>query len=102
MANKLDRRDTYRFSADHLGPLATILLRLAEQVRRSRGPRLTNTVPVHIGGRDVTLFGFGDLAIYLEIRTPGVTSLYLVVDRLNLPDWFVRPTGTWFELLDLD
>jgi hypothetical protein len=63
---------------------------------------LTNTVPVRIGGRKATLFGFGDLMIWLEIRVAGLTTLYLVVDRLNLPEWFVRPTGTWFELLDLN
>ena len=102
MANKLDRTPTYLFAADHLGPLAKTQLWLAEQVVRSRGARLTNIVPVNIGNRDVTLFGFGDLAIWLEHFPRRTTKLYLVVDRLSLPEWFVKPTGTWFELLDLN
>jgi hypothetical protein len=102
MRYKLDRTPTYRFSADHLGPLATLQLRLAERLIRAGPGRLSNTVSVRLGGRPVTLFGFGDLAIYLESRQAGIVSLYLVVDGRNLPEWFVNPTGTWFELLDLD
>ena len=102
MAHKLDRTPTYRFSAKELGPLARIELRFAEQSIRRRGNRLTNTIPVSIGSRNVTLYNFGDLAIWFEIRTPGTASLYLVVDSKALPEWFTQPTGTWFEQLDLD
>ena len=103
MPYKLDKTPTYRFAVqDHLGPLALLQLRFAERLIRARADRLPNTIKVRLGGRDVTLFGFGDLAIYLEIRTPGTVSLYLVVDGKNLPDWFTNPTGTWFESMTID
>jgi hypothetical protein len=102
MPYELDRTPTYRLSAQYLGPLATIQLRLAERLIKSRPDKLPNTVEVPLGGRTVTLFGFGDLAIYLELRQPGTVSLYIVVDGKHLPDWFVNPTGSWFELVDLD
>lgn len=34
--------------------------------------------------------------------TTGDDSLYLVVDGKNLPDWFIYPTGPWFEQIDLE
>jgi hypothetical protein len=102
MAHKLDRTPTYRHTVEYLGPLARTQLKLAERVIRSRGDRLTNTYPVRMGGRDVLVYGFGDLTIYLEFRHPGVVSLYLVIDSQNLPDWLLYPTGDWFEKIDLD
>lgn len=101
MAYKLDRRREYRFSADHLGPLARLQLRFAESVIADRADRLSNTTQVMLAGREVTLYGYADLAIYLEITLPGRVELYLVVDGRNLPDWYTHPTGTWFEEMDL-
>jgi hypothetical protein len=97
----LDRTPTYRFSAKDLGPLARLQLRLAERVIAARPHTVPNTVPVSLGGRTVTLLGFGDLAIYFDLREPNVVTMYLVVDGKNLPDWFSQPTGTWFEQIDL-
>jgi hypothetical protein len=102
MAHRLDKTPTYLYSADFLGPLAKLQLRFAEQSIRSRGDRLTNTIQVWMGKRTVTLYQFGDLSIYLEIRAPKVVTLYLVVDAHSLPDWFVYPTGDWFEDVDFN
>ena len=102
MPYKLDRTPTYRFAArDHLGPLATLQLRLAERVIADHPYRLTPAIKVWLGGRNVTLYAYGDLMIYLEIRDSETVSLYLVLDSKNLPEWFVKPTGTWFERIDL-
>jgi hypothetical protein len=102
MPYHLDRTPTYRFSVEELGPLAKLQLRLALRVIKARPRTLPNSITTELGGRAVTLFGFGDLAIYLELRDPDTVALYLVVDGKNLPDWFVNPTGTWFELIELD
>ena len=102
MAYKLDRTPTYRFAVEHLGPVARIQLRLAERDIRSKGETLENAVRVRMGGRNVLGYGFGDLTVYFENRYAGVVSLYLVVDARNLPDWFVYPTGDWYEDMDLD
>jgi hypothetical protein len=102
MAYELDRRDTYRFSAMELGPFATLQQNLAEALIAAEPHDLPNSINTFMGNRMVTVFGYGDLMIYLEVeRIPNTVSLYLVVDRMKLPDWFVYPTGTWFENFDL-
>lgn len=102
MPHQLDRTPTYRFALLELGPLAKLQVRLAERLIRARPTNLPNSFQRTLAGRTVTVFGFGDLMFYLEVRRPGVVSLYLVVDTKNLPDWFVNPTGDWYEQLDLD
>jgi hypothetical protein len=94
----LNRIPTYRFSVQELGRIARVQLRLAERVIRTRADRLPNSISVQLGGRPVTLFGFGDLRIYLAVHEAAAVSLYLVVDSADLPDWFVFPTGTWSRI----
>ena len=101
MPYSLNRTPTYRFSVQELGRIARVQLRLAERVIRARADRLPNSISVQLGGRQVTLFGFGDLRFYLALHEEAAVSLYLVVDSTDLPDWCVYPTGTWFEDLDL-
>jgi len=42
------------------------------------------------------------LAIYFHWPSPGAISLDLVIDLNDVPDWYQRPTGTWFETYGRD
>jgi hypothetical protein len=54
-----------------------------------------------MGNRMVILQETARLLTYFHRVDGDEVSLDLVVDLRDPPDWFVQPTGTWFEHLDL-
>lgn len=67
MRYELDRRQEYRFSARELGPFARLQLALAEEAISTNADQLPDTIETVLAGRRVTIFGYGDLLIYIEL-----------------------------------
>ena len=102
MPNKLKRRSEYKRATADLGRLSKLHLRLAEIGIADNPDHMNGRASVVLGGRPVTLEYNGDLRIWFHRLDADTVSLDLVVDVRDLPDWFVQPTGSWFEQMQIE
>jgi hypothetical protein len=101
MAAKLDKRAEYNRSVADLGRTASLLLQVVERGIADNPDHRERRGEVWLAGRWVVLELNGGLGVYFHRLSADVVSLDLAVDFEDPPDWFVGPTGTWFELMDL-
>ncbi len=94
---RLNRRAEYRRSAKELSRNARLRLRVAELGIADNPLHRDGRIDVQLGGRWVVLESNGTLLIYFHLTPDDTVSLNLVVDLDDLPDWFLKPAGTWFE-----
>ena len=100
--NKLVRRREYLRSRKDLSLNARLRLQAAELGIADNPDHRENRIDTIMRGRSVVLEVNGPLAIYFHRLDVGAVSMDLVVDLEDPPDWFTEPTGTWFELIELE
>jgi hypothetical protein len=97
MATLLRRRKEFQFARAELDWTAELRLRAAERVLENGADTVRPQLAIPFGRRTVILWQYRGLAIYFHWLDEVSISLDLVIDIGNPPDWFVRPSGTWFE-----
>ena len=102
MTNRLKRRSEYLRSIADLSLSARMRLRAAELGIADDPDHRESRIDTVLGGRSVVLEGNGSLLVYFHRLDAGAVSLDLVVDLEDPPDWYVQPTGTWFEFMELE
>ncbi len=102
MTNRLQRRRAYLRSREDLSLSARLRLQAAELGIADNPDHRENRIDTVLGGRSVVLEVNGALAIYFHRLDAWTVSMDLVVDLEDPPDWYSRPTGTWFESLEID
>lgn len=96
MATNLKRREEYKFAVRDMSLTAQGRVRAAER-RLQQGANELPVTPVHLGHRTLLLWQYRRIAIWFHWLDTDTVSLDLAVDLNDLPEWWVQPTGTWYE-----